>query len=147
LSASRLKDESGYSLVEVMVAIMLLALAIIPMVGMFDAGLRAVTQGSSYDKARAIANGELEEIKSQDFSKIVSSYPPVNGSPAGGSVACSAPIESGFGCQVRTSYVASRTTSPPRIEADSNARTMVEIAVTVTWGSNNSYSTTGLVSK
>ena len=36
----RFKSESGYSLVEVMVSIMILAIAIIPMVGMFDLGLK-----------------------------------------------------------------------------------------------------------
>ncbi len=143
----RLKSEAGYSLVEVMVAIMLLAIAIIPMVSMFDAGLRAATQGSSYDKARALANAKLEEIKAQDYSQVVTSYPPVNGSPAGGSVACSAPVEGGFGCQVRTTYVSSKATPTPRIEADPNARSMMEVAVTVTWGSSNSYGTTGLISK
>ena len=138
------KNESGYSLVEVMVAIMLLAVAIIPMVGMFDAGLKAATQGGNYDKARALANAKLEEIKTQNYSQVRSTYPPTNEAPAGGSVACSAPVESGFGCQVRTTYVSH---SAGGIAADPNVRTMMEIRVTVTWGANNSYTTTGLVSK
>ena len=36
-------EESGYSLVEVMASIVLLSIAIIPMVAMFDVGLRTVT--------------------------------------------------------------------------------------------------------
>src|SRR5215217_5726642 len=67
LFRKRLKEESGYSLVEVMVSIMLLAIAIIPMVGMFDMGLKSATAGSNYDKARALANLELEEAKNLPF--------------------------------------------------------------------------------
>ncbi len=51
---NRLRNETGYSLVEVMVAIMLLSIAIIPMVSMFEAGLRVAVLGSNYDKARAL---------------------------------------------------------------------------------------------
>ena len=58
----RLKNEAGYSLVEVMVAIFILAVAIIPMVGMFDTGLRAAVLGGNYDRGRALANEKLEEV-------------------------------------------------------------------------------------
>ena len=71
-----LKDESGYSLVEVMVAIMLLAIAIIPMVGMFDAGLRAATEGGNYDTARALANAKMEEVRALSYNNLVAKYPP-----------------------------------------------------------------------
>src|SRR5215208_7113999 len=71
----RLGGESGYSLVEVMVAIMLLAIAIIPMVGMFDAGLRASTTGSNYDKARALAGKQLEIAKSKPYADVRDSFP------------------------------------------------------------------------
>ena len=64
----RLKGESGYSLVEVMVSIMILAIAILPMVGMFDMGLNSATKGSNYDKARALANLKMEEAKSLSFA-------------------------------------------------------------------------------
>ncbi len=47
-----------------MASIIILAIAIIPMVGMFDMGLQIGHQGSNYDKARALANLKLEEAKS-----------------------------------------------------------------------------------
>jgi prepilin-type N-terminal cleavage/methylation domain-containing protein len=134
----RLKDQGGYSLPEVMVAILLLSLAILPMVSMFDAGLRAATLGGNYDKARAIANEELEEIRALPFSNVVSLYPP------GATTACTAPIEAGFGCQVRTDYA---RLDGGGIVLDPNAKTMVQATVTVTWGGSKSYGTTGLVSK
>ena len=59
-------------------AIMILAIAIIPMVSMFDAGLRAAVMGSNYDRTRATANGELEEIRALPFR--------VNTNPAADSV-------------------------------------------------------------
>ncbi len=47
----RLKDETGYSLVEVIASIIILSIAIIPMVGMFDMGLNAATSSGNYDTA------------------------------------------------------------------------------------------------
>ena len=62
-------SESGYSLVEVMAAIMILALAILPMVGMFDAALRAAVLGGKYDKAWTLADEKLEEIRALPYIK------------------------------------------------------------------------------
>ena len=73
----------GYSLVEVLVAIAILSLAILPMVGMFDAALRAATLGSNYDRARALANEKLEEIRALPYGhpggaadSVTERYPP-----------------------------------------------------------------------
>jgi prepilin-type N-terminal cleavage/methylation domain-containing protein len=65
--AKRLKGQSGYSLVEVMVAIIIMTLAILPMVTMFDMGLHSTTEGSKYDKARMLANLKLEQAKNLPF--------------------------------------------------------------------------------
>ena len=40
---------------EVLASIVILSLAILPMVGMFDMGLNSAIRGSNYDKARALA--------------------------------------------------------------------------------------------
>lgn len=146
----RLKNESGYSLAEVMVAIMLLSIAIIPMVGMFDAGLRAAVLGGNYDKARALANEELEEIKALPYSSpdaaalgtansVLEIYPP-------GTRSCTGPVDPAFGCQVQTRYVALNS-GAGTIVPDPSVRTMMDVTVTVTWSGSNTYSTTGLVSK
>ncbi len=141
---NRLENESGYSLVEVMVAIMILAAAIIPMVGMFDAGLRAAVVGGNYDKARAIANEQLEEIRALPFSgtpnSVVEVYP-----PGGGPRACTGSIEASFGCKVQTTYVRLNSSS---VVEDPSARVMLQVKVTVTWdGGSSSYLATGLISK
>lgn len=141
------KDESGYSLVEVMVAIMLLAIAIIPMVSMFDAGLRAAVVGSNYDRARAIVGEEQEEIQALPFR--VDPNPPVDSVveiyPPGATTPCTGTMPAGFNCQVKTTYVSVGSTG---VIDDPNARAMLKIEVAVTWdGGNSSYTTTGLVSK
>ena len=71
----RLNDQSGYSLVEVMASIMILAIAIIPMVGMFDMGLNAATRGSNYDKARALAKKQLEQAESLSYGTVRTAFP------------------------------------------------------------------------
>lgn len=140
-----LRGESGYSLVEVMVAILILAIAIIPMVGMFDAGLRAAVLGGNYDRARALAHEELEEIRALPYSNpdaainsVVEIYPP-------GTRTCTDAIPSPFSCEVQSNYA--RLDNPSNsIVDDATARTMMRVKVTVTW-SAGSYNTTGLVSK
>src|SRR5215217_2586363 len=62
-----LKRESGYTLVEVMVSIIVLTIAILPMAGMFDMGMTSASVGSNYDKARTLANLKMEEAKSLPF--------------------------------------------------------------------------------
>jgi prepilin-type N-terminal cleavage/methylation domain-containing protein len=128
-----LKEESGYSLVEVMVAMMILAIAIIPMVGMFDTGLRSITTSSKYDQARALANQNLERVKALDYATAVSQYPPSSRScptGAGG-------LDS---CTVTTTYVNSNLTPDPTY------KDAMRIDVSVQWG-GSSYTTTGLKTK
>ena len=136
--SSRLKNEAGYSLVEVMVAIMILALAIIPMVGMFDAGLRAAVLGSNYDEARALANEKLEEVKVLAYAQAVSKYPPPTSPHA---CAPAPPADSGFSCEVETGYA---RINGGGVVLDSSSRTMMQVEVTVTWDGGE-YTTTGLI--
>jgi competence protein ComGC len=65
--AEWIRKESGYSLVEVMVSIMIMTIAILPMIAMFDMGLHSTTTGSNYDKARMLANLKVEQAKNLPF--------------------------------------------------------------------------------
>jgi prepilin-type N-terminal cleavage/methylation domain-containing protein len=76
-----LKEERGYSLVEVIVSILLLSIAIIPMVGMFDMGINSATKASDYDKARALANLKLEQAKNLPFVDVQDNFPEGIGTP------------------------------------------------------------------
>jgi competence protein ComGC len=73
--AKRIKGESGYSLIEVMVSIIIMTLAILPMVAMFDMGLNSTTVGSNYDKARMLANVKLEEAKNLPYDTVRNNFP------------------------------------------------------------------------
>jgi prepilin-type N-terminal cleavage/methylation domain-containing protein len=75
LTVKLIKNESGYSLVEVMASIMILAIAIIPMVSMFDMGLETATKGSNYDKARALAKQQLESAQSLPYGTVKTNFP------------------------------------------------------------------------
>lgn len=134
-----LKNEAGYSLVEVIVSILILTAAIIPMVSMFDTGLKTAALGGHYDGARALANQKMEEIKALAYNKpggpvdsAVEKFPPG---------ATSAPADSGiYRWTVQTTYV-SETFSTPTTE-----RGRMRIVVTVTWdGGSKQITTTGLV--
>jgi Tfp pilus assembly protein PilV len=141
--ADRLREEAGYSLVEVMASIMILSLAIIPMVAMFDMGLRAATKGSDYDKARTLANEKLEEIRALPYNKP--------GSPADSVVEKfqpGTPVSDTQGKFTRTVttkfFVENPITQNFEEAADSPAQPMMRVTVTVSWGSN-SYTATGFV--
>jgi prepilin-type N-terminal cleavage/methylation domain-containing protein len=129
------RDESGYSLVEVLAAIVILAVAIIPMVGMFDAGLRAAVQGGNYDTARALANEKMEEVRALDYGELVARYPPGAYGPS--ESVCSTGV-SGFSCEVTTDYVNNS------LQKDSSSTSGLQIEVRVTWDVGKEYTTTGL---
>jgi hypothetical protein len=62
-----LKLESGYSLIEVLASVVLLTIAIVPLVGVFDSALKSTTVSSNYDKARALSDLKMEQAKSLPF--------------------------------------------------------------------------------
>jgi prepilin-type N-terminal cleavage/methylation domain-containing protein len=132
------EGERGYSLMEVLVAIVILSLAILPMVGMFDAALRAATLGSNYDRARALANEKLEEIRALPYGhpggaadSVTERYPPPT--PVSGT-------EGIFTYTVQTNFVdasfSSVTDSPPTSQ--------MRVEVEVEW-QGKAYTTTGFV--
>ncbi len=124
------KSESGYSLVEVVVAMVVLTVAILPMVGMFEAGLRAATAGGEYDRARACAGQKLEQAKSLP-------YEAVKAWPSAG--VCET---SGLDYAVGTEFV------DQDLQDVGEDRGLMKVTVTVEWdGGGNSYSVTGVVSE
>lgn len=152
-----MRDEAGYSLVELLVAIMLLSIAIIPMVGMFDMGLRTATQSSTYDEARTLANARMEELRSLPFANetvavdsLVEKYTPVNEPepPPGstpGTHGCNDPQFPD--CTITTTYVNEARSGDEDYVAAANARTFwVRVVVTVRWNGGN-FTTTGLVAR
>lgn len=152
-----LKTESGYSLIEVMVSIMLLTIAILPMAGMFDTGLKTTTAGSNYDKARALANLKMEEAKSLPFATVRDDFPVTPSTPNAGYYDSGFISESGpasadftnFQYRVEKQYM----TQPPQTPGSSSQNfatststtNLIRVTVTVRWGGTNTYTTFGLV--
>ena len=157
-----LREQRGYSLVEVMASILILSIAIIPMVAMFDSGLKAATSSGNYDTARTFANKKLEQAKSLSYAQVRDNYPrvppatnPTNGSTTGTITNPSAPDEvpNRFGYTVRKRHLvmtagasADRMNLAPAA-AGLGDTGLIEVTVTVSWGSGKSYSTTGVVAK
>ena len=160
----RLKNESGYSLIEVMVSIMLLTIAILPMAGMFDMGLTSATKGSSYDKARALANLKMEEAKSLPFATVRDNFPVTgaalsnSGSYDSGFIAETGPTAADFAnfeYKVKKQSIKLPSQTPtsatePFVNCDTvttctTGTQLIRIAVTVQWGDDNTYTIFGLV--
>jgi hypothetical protein len=67
--------DSGYSIVEVMVAIIVLTVAIVPMAGMFDVAIEAADASGEYDEARTCAVQKLEQAKSLPYETVEEGFP------------------------------------------------------------------------
>jgi prepilin-type N-terminal cleavage/methylation domain-containing protein len=162
LFRSLLKEERGYSLVEVIVSIVIFAVAILPMIGMFDMGLNAATAGSQYDKARTLANLKLEQAKSLPFATVKNNFPetaPTTTAYNGSGKYQSAPKTEpggnfpGFEYIIEKQYMAQPAQAPGSPSLDfgtsSTATSLIRVTVTVQWGEDNSksYTTFGLVAE
>lgn len=126
---NRTAEESGYSLVEVMVAIVVLTVAIIPMVGMLDAAIRATNASGDYDEARTCAVQKLEQVKSFPYETVV------DGLPGG---VCE---PSGFGYTIAAQSIGAD------LREGSGEDGLARITITVNWGGESSYSVDGVVSR
>lgn len=136
----RFVDESGYSMVEVLAAIVILSVAILPMVGMFDAGLRAAVLGGNYDQARALANEKLENVEALGYGEAAEKYDPA----ADQTTAPFIGSEEGFDYEIETQY-ARLDPDTDSIVTDSSG-TMLWISVRVSWdGGSKDFQTTGLL--
>jgi prepilin-type N-terminal cleavage/methylation domain-containing protein len=147
------EDESGYSLVEVMASIMILAIAIIPMVGMFDTGLKAANRSGNYDKARAFANEQLERVKAMSYAHVRSNFPVASSTPdkTGNHTSSAQTVPADVGLPAGSTYTVVKqyvyvdsNTSPPSLADAATDSRMIRVTVTVDW-SGNSYTASGVV--
>ncbi len=153
----RLTDEAGYSLVEVMASIMILTIAIIPMVGMFDMGLETANKGSEYDKARTLANRKLEQAKGLTYAQVKDGFPIASSTPGSdGSYTSSYLVSAGadftgFEYRVEKQYLTQPplvpTSSSQSFSTSSSDQAMLKVTVTVRWDGSKTYSTSGVVAK
>lgn len=122
-------DEAGQSLVEVMVAVVILTVAIVPMVGMFDAALQAIDASGDYDHARACAGQKLEQAKSLPYETVNVGLPDGD---------CAEP---GF------DYAIDEEPVGTDLQEGSGDEGLTKVTVTVNWDVDDSYSLMGVVSR
>lgn len=115
-----------------------LTLALVPMVGMLESGLRAATASGEYDAARSLAGAELEEVRALPYNKpgaaadsVVEKYAP----PGPPDV-----TENGLTLSVRTAFVDDELS-----DAAKSPTGQMRVEVLVRWEGDRSYSTTGFV--
>jgi len=153
------KEEAGYSLAEVLASIVILSVAIIPMVGMFDAGLKAASTGGNYDKARMLANLVLEQAKSLPYEQARDGFPAASTTPDGsGSYADpywrsytgpGAEDFAGVEYRVDKRYLDRPPSDPDSSTLDFGESAgddgLIKVTVTARWGEDKTYTTTGVV--
>ena len=114
-----------------MASIVLLSIAIIPMVAMFDAGLESAAMGGNYDTARTLASTKLEEVKSLPFNSVKTKYAP--------GTTTTPPAIGQHDFEVKTQYLTRE------LEPSDTPTAYLSIDVTVFWaGGESSFETTGL---
>jgi hypothetical protein len=101
----------------------------VPMVGMFDAAIRAADASADYDKARTCAVQKLEHLKSLP-------YEAVEGGLQGG--VCN---PSGFGYTIAAESIGTD------LGDGSGEEGLTMVTVTVDWNGENSYVVSGVVSR
>jgi Tfp pilus assembly protein PilV len=140
-----LQEEPGYSLVEVLASIIILAVAILPMFAMFDMGLNGATRGSNYDKARALANKQLEQAQSLSYGTVRTAFPNApcafdgSGRCEVGNLEVPAAEDPGgefdnFRYAIRKQYVEPNGNGFVNADDDTG---MMQITVVVGWGGDN----------
>jgi prepilin-type N-terminal cleavage/methylation domain-containing protein len=122
-------QEFGYSLVEVMVAMVVLTVAVVPMVGMFEGAIQAANASGDYDEARTCAVQKLEQVKSLPYETIEGGLP-------GG--VCR---PSGIAYTIFAQSIGTDLGDGAREEG------LSMITVKVDWDGGNSYSVSGVVSR
>ena len=106
-----------------------LTVAVVPMVGMFDAAIGAADASADYEKARTCAVQRLEQLKSLP-------YEAVEGGPQGG--VCT---PSGFGYSIAAQPVGTD------LGDGSGEEGLTMVTVTVDWDGGETYEVSGVVSR
>jgi Tfp pilus assembly protein PilV len=66
----RLPEESGFGVIELLVAMMMLNIGILALVGAFNSGMWALRKASKASTASAIADGQIELYRALKYSSI-----------------------------------------------------------------------------
>ena len=108
---------------------MVLTIAIVPMVGMFDAALQATDVSGEYDEARACAVQTLEQVKSLPYETVEGGLPGGVCRPSG------------------LAYTIAAQSIGTDLGDGAGEEGLSMITVKVDWDGGNSFSVSGVVSR
>lgn len=117
----------------------ILAVAVLPMVAMFDMGLNAAGRGAELDRARVLAGLQLEHAQSLPYGVVKNRFPnaPCSFDGSGECEAAGIQEASGefdsFRYSVTKQYVRFNGDEDEFVATDTD-RGMIEVTVTVGWG-------------
>ena len=70
MTASRLKEESGFGLIELLIAMMILQIALLAIIGVYSSGAVAMGQASKIGTASVIADRQMEQYRGLTYGAI-----------------------------------------------------------------------------
>lgn len=122
------------------------------MVGMFATGLKSAATSGNFDKARTLANQQLEKAKSQPYDTVRTNFPSEassgKGDPGSGGVTSSAvPAPASAGLPTESTYTVSKLFIDGQLADSGTDSSMMKVTVKVNWDSSKSYTTIGVVGK
>ncbi len=117
------------------------------MVTMLDTGLKTSTTSGNYDRARLLANTELERAKSLAYATVKSNFPAGTGNPNVTSPAQASASYPGLSYTITKEYLAqpAEGIAAQSFVTSSTDQGLIRLTVRVTWGSGNMYSASGVV--
>lgn len=128
-------------------AIVILSVAILPMIGMFESGLRAASTSGNYDKARSLATLKLEQAKALPYGAVGTSLP-------AGYVAPESELSQsfdGFEYRAEKQYLEQPPVDPGNSSVafrdGAEDEGLMKVTVTVKWGDGNTYEASGVISR
>lgn len=68
----RRRDESGYSLIEVLAAVAIIGIAVIPLMGLFSAGLYSTAEAYYSTIAVNLAQAKIDELRYGPYGQVIS---------------------------------------------------------------------------
>jgi len=112
-----------------MVAMVVLTVAVVPMVGMFEGAIEAANASGDYDEARTCAVQKLEQVKSLPYETVEVGLPGGVCKPSG------------------LAYTIAAQSIGTDLEDASGEEGLSMVTVRVDWDGGNSYGVSGVVSR
>lgn len=67
-------NDSGYTFVEILVALTILGIVVVPFLGFFSSSFAAITNSGSQTRAINLCRDKIEILKAEEFASVYSSF-------------------------------------------------------------------------